>query len=37
MLNAGNMRPTIGTSMDGKYDAVIVIYCKFKFILLYYL
>jgi len=28
MLKAGNIRPTIGTSIDGKYDAVIFIHSK---------
>ena len=27
MLKPGNIIPTIGTSIDGKYDAVMLIYC----------
>lgn len=35
MLKPGNISPTIGTSIDGKYDAVMFIYDKYKLIIYY--
>ena len=31
MLMPGNTMPTIGTSIDGKYDAVILKFCNYKY------